>query len=302
MLIAAPWAGLGVRTSREPLPSREIEKAVTLPKGWTELDLDLARAGAREAWGTDGRPIPLPAPWRTTRAAATVRYGLAPRWEVFGTVPLVVAEPDPDGPVQMGFSTVEVGSRVALTRSEAPFHSVGVAVVGRMPLGFAGGDLVGGDRVPLTTGTGDLELQLAARRAWSGIRFELELSAMHRFAGRARWVNEGTGGRVKPGDRATAGLEVLVQAGPLAFGPAIRSVARAAVRVAEPDGLLVPVQRSGGGSVDAGGRVLLHLTRGVELEARLHWVLVGEDQDFVRLDELHPARSRTAALAARVRW
>jgi hypothetical protein len=300
-LIAAAWAGLGVRTSREPLPSREIEKSVVLPKGWTELELDLARASARDAWGSDGRPVPLDAPWRTTRAAATVRYGLAPGWEVFGTLPLVVAEPTPDTPVQTGFSTVEVGSRVALERSEAPFHSVAVAVVGRLPLGFAGGDLDGGARVPLTTGTGDVQLQLAARRAWSGLRFEVGLTAMHRFAGDVRWVNGGAGGRVKPGDVATAGGEVLVQAGPLAFGPAIRAVARAAVRV-DDGGILVPVRRSGGGSVDTGGRLLVHLTRGVELEARLAWVVVGEDRDFVRLDELHPARTRTGALAARVRW
>ncbi len=301
-MIAAAWAGFGVRTSREPLPSREIEKSVTLPKGWTELELDLARAGARDAFDSDGTPVPLDVPWRTTRAAATLRYGLAPGWEVFGTVPLMLAEPDPDGPVQAGFSTVEVGTRVALQRSEAPFHSIGVGLVGRMPLGFAGGDLVGGERVPLTTGTGDVQLQLDARRAWSGLRIELSLTAMHRFAGRARWVNGGAGGRVQPGAVATAQLEGLVQAGPLAFGPAIRSVARAAVKVADDDDRWIPVRRSGGGSIDTGGRMLVNLTRGFELEARLHWVVVGEDRDFVRLDELHPARTRTAALAARIRW
>ncbi|MCB9674934.1 MAG: hypothetical protein H6737_07450 [Alphaproteobacteria bacterium] len=294
-LVATAWAGFGVRSSREPLPSREVERSVVLPKGWTELDLSADLASATKSWDADGAPALLEVPWRTQTVAAGVRYGVAPGVELFGTLPWRRAS---GYVVQTGFATAEVGGRLALERSEAPFHSVGLEVAGRVPIGFDGGSLETPGKVPFATGTGDLRLAVDARRGMDGLLFRGRVEAMRRFAGRVGWRD----GRVKPGDQAAAEAEVLVQAGPIAFGPSARGVVRGPVRTAAPGESLFPVRGSAGTNVDVAGRLLVHLTRGAELEGRLGWAVLGQDDTFVRLDELHPARSHTAGASVRARW
>ncbi|MEZ4317916.1 MAG: hypothetical protein R3F61_10450 [Myxococcota bacterium] len=300
VLFASAWAGFGVRSSREPLPSRENERSIVLPKGWTELEVGVDHSVAAAAWSSRGRSVPLDVPWRTDTVQVGVRYGVAPGWELFGSLPWTRAT---GYVLQTGFGTGEIGGRFALHRNEAPFGSVGLEVAGRVPVGFDGGSLEVPGRVPLTTGTGDLRMAVDARRGMDGLLFLTRVEAVHRFAGRVGWRD----GRVKPGDQGSVDVEVLVQAGPLALGPGARAVGRLAVRAADPgpggsEGALQRVDGSAGASVDVGGRALLHLTRGVELEGRLRWSVVGEDDTFVRLDEVHPAKARVAGLSARVRW
>lgn len=294
-LFATAWAGLGVRTSREPLPSREIERSVVLPKGWTQLELGIARSVATQAWDETGGAVPLEVPWRSTSVAIGVRYGLAPGWEMFGELPWRAST---GWVAQQGFGTAEIGTRFALERSEAPFHSIALEFAGRAPIGFDGGSLEVPGPVPITTGTGDLRVAVGGRRAVEGVLFRGRLEATRRFAGRVGWSE----GWVKPGDQGAAEVEVAVQAGPLLLGPSVRGVARGPVRTGDSRGSLFPVRTSAGANVDLSLRLLLQLTRGLELEGRLSRAVLGQDDQFVFLDELNPAKSRVTGLKLRVGW
>lgn len=300
--VASALAGLGPHSSREPLPSRELERASIVPKGWTEIEFDLEHARADAAWSAEGDPLPLAVIRSSWTASAGLRVGIAPGWEVFANLPWHRVDAFV---VQQGVGTVEVGTRVSVVREEAPNRSVVMEFAARLPLGAdgpigsiddvrAGPD---GGRLPLTVGTGDLVLAALGRRAFGPMLVDGRLEVVRRFAGRPAWH----GGRFEPGDTAGASARVLLQVGPTAWGPTGELVGSGPVRSAGPGDPLIPVRGTGGARADAGGEVLLQLTRGLELQGSYERSLIGEDDAFAWVPSVHPLRERRLAFTVRGR-
>lgn len=274
------WAGLGPRTSREPLPAREVERALVAPKGWTALGVGLERANASEGWSADGDPTPLAAPWTRWTVDLTVRHGLAPGWDVFASVPWHRSDAFER---QGGVGTARVGTRLSVQRAEAPNRSVAVELAADAPLGASRGaapSLASGPTagvLPLTPGTGALRLGLLGRRAVDGLLLDGAVTGVVRPAGRPLWHP----GRIDPGDGLEARAAIGLQAGPVLAGPTGELVARGPVRTAPIGGTLVPVPRSAGVEGTLGARVLLQVSRGFELDGCVRRVVLGQDDGFV---------------------
>lgn len=90
------------KRSREPLPALSIERGLVLPRGWFELGLTHTTGGEQH------------------RQDLVLRYGIAPRVEVFGGMPVHEAE----GRVAVG--DTHFGARWELLATDLPTTSVAV--------------------------------------------------------------------------------------------------------------------------------------------------------------------------------
>lgn len=299
---AVPW--------RDPLPAREVERPLALPRGWTALDIGYDEHIGRGQWTSDGHVQRFHRfRWAVYTERVRLARGLSRRVEAWWEVPVVegrlVDDRFPGGRtlLQGGPGDQRVGARIQLLHQEAPSASMALDTWFEVPFARARpGTWVGGSLAPqhLIFGTGTLDWFAggAFRRAFGPIGVTGTLGWLHRFAGNVPYRFEGEPNlsaiRIAPGDQLRARVEVLLQAGPfvLATTPSLRY--RMVTRVGAPAGLfagnggLQQVRGSAGSEVDLRFDLRVQLSRGLAVGVYYTRPLRGEDLDFFPIEALEP--------------
>lgn len=239
LALPAHGGGLQPRTSREALPAREIERPLVLPKGWTELRVQLQRGRG------EGPDLPL----RLTTAATTIIHGLLPGHHVRLTAPWHQAQGG--GMRATGPGDVQIGWRTSLLRREPPNQAVA------LELSWTAPSAPDASEIPLGTGTPELTAALSGRRQLGGLGLTAWASATRRFPGRSGITELQM---LDPGDRADLAVEALLQLAPLVVAAEPRLIARRSARVDDQT-----VDDGGVGAV-LGLRATLQVTRAFDLE------------------------------------
>ena len=317
------WAaGFEVRTMRDALPSREIERTLVIGKGWLELGLIHDHKVADGYWDAEGKAQDFDsAEWLYTTQRAAVRYGIARRAELFWTVRThyVHLENDKLGTdtSQFGFGDPEFGYIHELYRSTAPLTSVVGKVWYKAPAANESpGNYVGGpntfNSVVLTTGTPDLAAGIEGKRQFGPIAVRLGMSYIHRIPRVVMYLieteNSQFQARIKPGDLAQYDAEAMLQLGPAVLRSAWKMTQRGKTLIGTPsqglfaDQNLKAVADSDGVAVDMRNGIMLQLAKGVDVSFDMSVPLQGEDLQFFPIEDIHPTRGTTYSSALELRY
>lgn len=174
MLLLLPIVALAAE--RQPLPALAVERPLSLPLGWTMLEVGTARQGVR----------------RDLRAR--VRYGALRGVELFVGGAAIVQEG------RAGPGDPDFGARLQLLRREPPNTALALEVSFRAPYGAAPGDL------PLAEGAPELSVSAQLLRQWGPLALTAEAGPRLRGEGQSGKLPDGLGGE----------LALLLQVGPLA--------------------------------------------------------------------------------------
>jgi hypothetical protein len=319
---SAATGTFGVKTMREPLATREVERSLVLPKGWVELDLgyDLKRGIGK--WDSDGDKVLWDsARWNYHTARATVRYGIHPKLEMYWTAPFHVARLQNEklgtDITDASVGDVGFGASYEIWGKEDP-RSSWIATLGyKAPTGSENpGTYIGGplnmSGFVFTTGTPDLSLATSFKHAFGPVFFVVHASWEHRFSGLALYVIEAESfqfqGRIKPGDRGRADLTAAVQAGPVVPHVGFQAEYRMETRLGttspglDPSKHLVPVAGSDGTAGDLVAGVLVNASRGVDVDIHAIVPLFGQDLQFFPIEDIQPTYGFTFGASVEMRY
>lgn len=311
----APLAHAGAweaKTNRDPLPAREVERALVLGRGWLEIGLGTDVKVAHGYWGPNGEALDFEhARFLYTTQRLDLRYGVTRRSDIYLRVPVNTIQLTND---LLGTDTTGVywgdprfGWRYELYRVPEQTSIAGVLEMkapagNEAPGGYIAGPSTFREFVN-TTGTPDLKLAVEARHRLGPVALTGELGGVYRFSNIVQYVIETERnqflGRIKPGAQAYAQLEVLAQIGPayVYAQPGVEVHRATAMGVSSdgvfPDQALEPVAGSDGWSADLDTGVTFNLTRHVDLNYNAKLPLRGEDLQFFPIEDIHPTRGVT---------
>lgn len=310
------------KTMRAPYSTREIERPLLLSKGWLEFGLGADVKLATGYWGSDGSKQDFEnAHWLYTTERLDIRYGVAPRAELYWRVPVHYLQLTNDA---LGTDTSGVywgdpkfGWRFEAFHSDAPLTSVATVVELKVPLGNeAPGSFISGpssfQRFVTTTGTPDLRLGVDAKRQFGPVAIGGSLGYVYRFSGLVQYAMETNTfqflGRIKPGQQVYGDLKLLAQLGPVALhvepgveahGPVLLGTTSPGVL---PDKNLEPVEGSDGWSLDVDTGATLNLGHNFDIVYSANVPIRGEDLMFFPIEDIHPTRGVTHSATIKFRY
>lgn len=327
---SASAGGFQAKTMRSELPVVEVERPLIIGRGWLELGLGADVKMADGYWGDDGSAQTFAdhngdgtpdVSWLYTTERATLRYGIARRGELYLTVPFHYVKlsndflgTETDG---LGYGDASFGWKREWFRTNAPLTSVITDLHFRVGSGNeASGSIIGGPNTVgsfvFSTGTSDLGLSLRGKRQLGPFAIAGGVGYTHRFSGVSQFVIEVEEyqflGRFKPGDEIHAELNPMIQIGRVAVGAdvAYRQRFEAKAGTTSPgffvDQYLDPIAGSSGSFLDAGGNVILNITRGVDLVAAASYPVFGQGLPFFPLEEISPTRGITYSGTLELRY
>lgn len=311
-----------VKTMRNPLPAREVERGLLLPKGWLELSLGYDHKIGTGAWTAAGeKELFEHARWTYRTEKATLRYGLGPRVELWWQLPFHQAQLTND---LLGTDTRDgsigdprFGARFELMETEAPTRSVALELAYKGPAAQeTPGTYIGGplnmSQFVFTTGTPDLSVGIGAKQQAGPIAVTAHLGYVRRFSAVVQYLVELENlqflGRMKPGDQVVGDLHVGVQAGPAWLYAGPRFELRGETRIGTTSAGLSPskqldaVEGSDGKAVDLDVGAVLGLSRGVDVVGYARLPVAGEDLQFFPIEDLQPTYGPTFGGALELRY
>ncbi len=205
MALWVGWAfaqGLTHRVSRDPLPAREVERPLVLPKGWSEVVASIGRT----RWSDiDYRPFPGEVTRR--EASLSARVSMGPTVELRARLPY--ADVHTGTVLGGGVGSATVGVAWLLARSEAPARSLGVHMGWTTPSAHT--------RLPLGSATHQLQGWLTARQQLGGLRLTAGLGGRAAPPRETPWLRDAheQAQQVDLGEAALGRVQGLLQAGPL---------------------------------------------------------------------------------------
>jgi hypothetical protein len=290
LAVAALAAGVESRTGREPLPARELERPVVLPRGWSAVDTTVAWKHATGWWGRTGGRVEGAPRWRTTTATLGLRHGLTRTVELGASVPW---EWGALGQQHMrAVGDPELSARWLVAHSEPPARSLAVEARHRAAFGHT----------PFGAGGAVWSLGVVSRVRLGGLRIGADVHAERWTASRVRTVPPSLRGGgpywVKPGDQWVVASEWLYQAGPLFVAATPEVARRGPLRVGRGPTLFpaedyLPEHGPGAWLVDLGLTWGAQLSRGAAAVGGVSWPLAGQGRAFFPTEAIHPTRGRT---------
>lgn len=316
-------AGFQIKTMRAPFAAVEVERPLVLGKGWLEFSLGYDHKLADGAWSAEGEAVQWEsARWLYTTERIGIRYGITRDGELYWDVPFhyVNLQNDALGTNTSAFGLGEprFGWRLQLYRRQVPTTSLVMDLQYKMPAGAESpGSYVGGPNTvstfAMSSGQADLAGYLRFKQQVGPLAGTFSAGYVHRFSGVSQFVIDTEtyqfSGRFKPGSEVRAEAEVLAQVvGPLAFyGDAtVRRWFEGAVGTTSggfyADANLDPIPGSDGWSLDAGGGVIVNVTRGVDIGASVSVPLRGEDLAYFPLEDISATRGNTYSATLELRY
>ena len=310
---AAHAAGFQAKTMRDAFSAREVERGLVLGKGWVQIDLGAAFKPATGYWDSEGEAVDFEnAQWLYSTQSLTARYGVTRRGELFWKFKTHYVQLRNDllgtNISQFGLGDPEFGYTFELFRSIAPITSA--VVYGSYKAPFANespGNYVGGpstfSAVILTTGTPDLTFGTALKKQLGPAAVTVDAAYVYRTSGVVLYALETDynqfSTRIKPGNIVRIDGEAMVQVSALAIAGGLTYQQRAAIRIGNTSGGLLPsrnldaIDGSDGWSLDGDAALTFNLTRGVDLKGGVSVPLRGEDLQFFPIEDIHPTRGIT---------
>ncbi|MEY3209941.1 MAG: hypothetical protein RIT28_422 [Pseudomonadota bacterium] len=326
-LISSPLTFAGVfadKTMRAPLSSREIERGLVLGKGWLELGLGADMKRAEGYWGPDGEALDFDAAsFLYTRERAQLRYGITARSDLVLMVPFHYIQLTNDvlgtdtsglylGDPRMAWrwqpwttgtaGSVKALALVAEVKAPAGNEAPGSSIAG--PSTF--------QEFVTTTGTYDARLGVETKAQRGNFAVGGQLGGVVSASNLAQFVVETDTnqflGRIKPGSRVYAAVDLMAQLGPVALvvqpGVEAHGATRLGVSAAGlfPGKDLEPVEGSEGWSADLDANVIVNVSQGLDLTFGVNVPLRGEDLMFFPLEDIHPTRGLTSSATLELRY
>jgi hypothetical protein len=315
-------ATFGPKTMQKDLPARDIDRTLHMAKGWVEFALGYDHKVGTGAWGADGSRNPFEsAKWTYQTEHLTVRYGLAPRTELWWYAEYHQArlfnEALGTDTRDHGLGDQQVGYRYSIYERSAPGTSIVFETSMKMPSGKeAPGTYIGGplnvSGFVFTTGTTDLYAGFGAKYTAGPIAFTGRAGYNRRFSGVVNYLIEVEQyqfqGRIKPGDQIMASVDVMAQLGPIALSVTPKMEYRMATKQGTSSGGLFPARRlrkvpqSDGLALDLESRFQFQVNRNLDLEFYTNIPLVGQDLQFFPIEDIHPTLGPTFGGAVEVRY
>jgi hypothetical protein len=316
-------AGFQVKTMRDTLSTREVERGLVNGKGWLEFGLGYDYKVATEYWDTEGEPQEFDnATWLYTTQRLDIRYGVARRGEFYWTIKTHYVRLQNDlygtDTDQFGFGDPNFGYKWEAFRSLAPLTSFILYADYKAPFGNESpGNYVSQPNsfqsFVLTTGTPDLSIGVRFKRQLGPAAFTLGAAYIHRFGGVATYLVETNenqfNARIKPGDIQTVDGDLMLQLGPAAVHGTVVYEQHGEVRTGTSAGGMFPNRRldpwpgTDGWSVDVIPGVIINATRGFDIDLAARIPLRGEDSlVFFPIEDLTPTLGNTYSATLRFRY
>lgn len=298
---------------RAPLPLRELERALVLPRGWIEGEIGFDYKSATGGWTDEGETDEWAAlEWTYTTQRLGFRYGAVSNGELYWEIPfhyVQLLDTNSDAAAEtFGLGDPAIGWRQQVYGRFIPTTSVALDVRLKLPTQFEpAADLSATSQttsaIPLSTGQADLAMGAHAKQQVGMLGLQGSLGFVHRFPGPSQ-LDLPIGGypegdRFKPGSEVRAAFQPSLQFGPLSlYGTAAyrqwfsASVGRATGDL-WADGSLDVVTDSDGWSFDTGGGVVLNIGHRVDISVAVGVPVRGEDAIFFPLEEISPTRGLT---------
>lgn len=315
-------AGFQAKTMRAPMSAVEVERPLVLGKGWLEASFGYDHKFADGAWSPEGEAVQWEsARWLFTTQRLGIRYGFTQSTEFYWDIPFHYARlvndelgTDTDG---FGIGEPKFGWKWELFNRSVPTTSLVLDLQYKMPTGQeTAGTYVGGpntfNTIPMSTGQADLAAFLRGKQQFGPIAVTASVGWVNRFSGVSQFVVEVDqyqfSGRFKPGSEVRAELSPMLQLGPVAVHGNVvyRQWFEAAVGTTSEgffvDENLDPIAGSDGFAVDAGGGVVVNITRGVDVLASASVPVRGEDLLFFPLEGISPTRGPTVSTSLELRY
>ncbi|MCB9740996.1 MAG: hypothetical protein H6741_16995 [Alphaproteobacteria bacterium] len=274
-------------------------------------------------WSADGQKVEFQdANWLYTTERLHIRYGIAPRaelyWIVKGHYLQLTNETLGTDTHGLYWGDPRFGWRFEVLRTAAPLTSVATVVEMKVPLGNeASGSYIAGpsslQKFVTTTGTADLRLGVDGKRQLVGpLAAGGSLGYVYRFSNIVQYLleteNNQFHGRIKPGPQVYAEVNLMAQLGPIALSAAPGLEWHGPVAMGTTSSGLVPdrnleiVEGSDGWSADVDVGVVANLTRNIDLVYGLNVPLRGEDLLFFPIEDIHPTYGLTHSATIELRY
>jgi len=310
------------KTMRDPLPAREVERPLNMPKGWLEFSPGADVKMSSGYWDADGNAVDWQnTSWLYSTEFLAVRYGVSRRSELFWTFNThYVALTNPVLGTDIhtfGLGDPTFGWALDLYRHDGPLSSAQLYLKYKAPAanespGNYSGQANSFSSVVLTTGTPDLWIGLRGKQQVGPAALTLGAAYVNRFSNTVQYLVETEqsqfNARIKPGNQVRVDGDLLLQLGPVAPHVEGELVMRGLTRIGQTstglfgDRNLVAVEDSDGWSLDLTPGVVLNLTRGVDVDLAATLPLRGEDLQFFPIEDLEPTRGLTFHGAVELRY
>jgi len=304
------------KTMRDPLPGREVERPLVLPKGWVQISFGYDQHLGVGQWTPEGKVERFDqAHWQLHTEHVRIAYGVSKNAELWWTIPFHQALltnddwDDDEALFDHSLGDQYFGWRLHILHTEAPASSwmfdtwYKAPTAQESPANYIGGPL-NVSNIIFTTGTPDWYLGTAYKRQFGPIAATATAGYLHRFSSVVQYLVELNefqfNGRMKPGDQVRLQLEVMLQAGPLAIGVRPEYEVRLKTKMGTTSGDFLNPNRnrdvvpgSGGQALDLRSWVKLNATRGFDVAGYYVHPLLGEDLLFFPIEDLHPTYGPT---------
>lgn len=310
------------KTMQAPYSSRELERPLLMAKGWLEFGIGADVKNATGYWDSNGQKVLFEnANWLYTTERLDIRYGVAPRAELYWHLPVhyLSLTNEALGTDTSGWywGDPRFGWRFEVFHRDVPLSSVATVVELKVPLGNeAPGSFISGpstfQRFITTTGTPDLRLGVDAKQQLGPVAVGGSLGYVHRFSGLVQYALETSTfqflGRIKPGRQVYGELALMAQLGPVALharpgvevhGPVLLGTTSPGLM---PDKNLQPVEGSDGWSADLDAGLTLNAGHKVDIVYNANVPLRGEDLMFFPIEDLHPTYGLTHSVTLELRY
>ena len=210
-----------------------------------------------------------------------------------------------------------LGYKYEMYRTIKPLTSMAFYANYKAPLANeAPGNYVGGPNTfssfVFTTGTPDVSAGVQLKKGFGPAAVTFDVGYKYRFAGLTLYAIETNLNqfmmRVKPGDVASAKLNVDLQLGPAFLGASALFQHRGAVKIGntalgiDPNKSLADIEGSDGWSLDAGATAGISIGHRFDILGSVSMPLRGEDLQFFPLEDIHPTYGNTYSATMRYRF
>jgi hypothetical protein len=318
----ATAGGFEPKTMQDTFEPNVVDRWLVIGKGWFQLDVTADSKVSTGYWDAEGNKQDFAdTSWLHTTQKYDLTYGLTRYSQLSWTLRThyVSLENDLLGTdsQQYGMGDPEVGYKYELFRTIKPLSSLAFYAKYKAPLANeAPGNYVGGPNTfsafVFTTGTPDLSTGLQLKKGFGPAAVTLDLGYKYRIAGLTLYAIETNLNqfmmRIKPGDVASAKLDLDLQLGPAFLGASALFQHRTAFRIGntaqgiDPNKNLEEVNGSDGWSLDAGMTVGMSVGHRFDVLGSVLIPIRGEDLQFFPIEDIHPTYGNTYSATMRYRF
>lgn len=314
--------GFEPKTMQDTFEPNVVDRWLVIGKGWIQLDVTADCKVSRGYWNEDGVATDFEdTQWTYTTQKYDMTYGLTRYSQLSWTMQTHYVHLENDllgtDSTQFGLGDPILGYKYELFRAIKPLTSLALYARYKAPLANeAPGNYVGGPNTfsafVFTSGTPDFTGGVQLKKGFGPAAVTVDLGYKYRIAGLTLYAIETNLNqfmmRIKPGDVASAKVDLDLQLGPAFLGASALFQHRAAFRIGntalgiDPNKNLEEIQGSDGWSLDASGTLGFSVGHRLDVLGTVWIPLRGEDLQFFPIEDIHPTYGNTYSATMRYRF